>query len=325
MASDLYCSIVDQAAEAGCKELILYWMADPLGDPLIFEKIEYAKEKGIPSVFTSINAGQLTVDKSERLLAAGLDRLNISLEGTDPEVYDSIRRGLNYHVTLRNVKNFFRLKRKSGQEKPLVTMRTVYMNSTRDMTGDYVRKWRKDSDRINIASVSNWAGDADHDLRRNLRKQGIKRKPCSRLWEDIPITWDGIAAPCIFDSDLHYPLGSIHEESLVDLFNHDLMVELREMHKEGNFSKHPLCAVCDENVADEDNPTVILEDPQGKTIMISRQNKRDLEAILQAIPDEFGYKTIPSHADRDVEVFLSPASRPENVGQVNDVVGQTGS
>ncbi|MBI4243690.1 MAG: radical SAM protein [Planctomycetes bacterium] len=289
MSFNLYSRLMDEVFELGCRSLILYWMADPLGDPQIFRKIEYAKVKGF-DVFTSTNAGQLTAEKSKRLFATGLDKLNISLEGTDPDVYGKIRCGLDYQTTVNNVERFFRLKNERGSSKPYVVMRTVYMSTTADSVEDYIRKWREQSDQIDIASVANWAGNSDYDTRRNAGQHGIKRKPCARLWRDICITWDGIAAPCFFDSDLHYPLGSVHDHSLVDLFNHPLMVELRQMHQACSFSNHPLCANCDENVARESNPDIKLIDRAGKRISLERQNKSDLEAILQVIPDEFGYK-----------------------------------
>lgn len=289
MPFELYSRLLDEAFELGCRRLILYWMADPFGDPQIFRKIEYAKAKGF-DIFTSTNAGQLTAEKSERLLATGLDKLNVSLEGTDPDVYRKIRRGLDYQTTVDNLERFFQLKNKLGSSKPYVAMRMVYMSATADNVEAYIRKWREQSDQIIIASVANWAGDSAYDTRRTRGQHEIKRKPCPRLWQDICVTWDGIAAPCFFDSDLRYPLGSVHDRSLVDLFNHPLMVELRQMHQARAFSNHPLCANCDENMAQESNPDVKLIDRAGKKISLERQNKSDLEAILQAVPDEFGYE-----------------------------------
>ena len=59
MSFDIYRTIVDQAAEAGSKRTMLYWMADPLGDTLIIRKTEYAASKGL-AVFISTNGAQLT-------------------------------------------------------------------------------------------------------------------------------------------------------------------------------------------------------------------------------------------------------------------------
>ena len=50
-------------------------------------------------------------------------------------------------------------------------------------------------------------------------------------------------------------------------------------------------ADCDENVAAEDNPTLVLEDRGGKRIVLERHNRRDLEEIMGAIPPE--YNTMP--------------------------------
>ena len=291
MPFDIYREIVDQAAAAGTVRIMLYWMADPFGDPLILEKIRYASDKG-PVVYLSTNGAQLTPELCEAVLESGFDGIRFSVEGVEPTVYEGTRRGLSYDTTVRNLQAFFRLKREKGLEKPRTEMRTVYMESTRDTLTQYLRQWREDCDQIDIASIANWAGTIDHELRRNAGKEEVRRAPCGKLWDLFCFSWEGIASPCFFDHDLKYPLGSIRERSLIDLFNHELLVELRQMHLEGRYSDHPLCAECDENVAPEDNPTLVLQDPGGKRIVLERHNARDREEIMRAIPREYRYAPV---------------------------------
>lgn len=292
MSFDIYRTIVDQAAEAGSKRIMLYWMADPLGDTLIIRKTEYAASKGL-AVFISTNGAQLTPDLCESLIESGLDGIRFSVEGTNSKVYGQIRRGLKYESTALNLQTFFRLKRERDCDTPRTEMRTVFMESTRDTMADYIRMWRDSCDQIDIASTANWAGSIDHDLRRNAEKKEILRDPCGKLWQLMCLSWEGVASPCFFDYDIKYPLGSIRDRSLLELYNHGLLVELRQMHLAGEYSAHPLCADCDENVSFKDNPTLVLEDPKGKKIILERHNERDREDIMKAIPPEYGYAVVP--------------------------------
>jgi cyclic pyranopterin phosphate synthase len=77
------------------------------GEPLVRKGVEQLVEKlagmdGIHEVAMTTNA-QLLAGKAARLAAAGLDRVNISLDTLDPDRYREITRGGDIHQVLRGI------------------------------------------------------------------------------------------------------------------------------------------------------------------------------------------------------------------------------
>ena len=68
----------------------------------LIRHIQYAKARNL-HVFFSTNGQLLTKEKCSQLLGTGLDAIRISIEGTDKESYESIRRGGSYEVLIRNL------------------------------------------------------------------------------------------------------------------------------------------------------------------------------------------------------------------------------
>jgi MoaA/NifB/PqqE/SkfB family radical SAM enzyme len=78
---------------------------EPLFHPKIIEMVRQAKGIGA-RVEMITNGTLLTADVSWRLLAAGIDMLWVSLDGTTPESYSDIRLGAELHRVIENIAQF---------------------------------------------------------------------------------------------------------------------------------------------------------------------------------------------------------------------------
>ena len=81
---DLFRKIIDDLGEfdSPLKVLRLYKDGEPLMNKRLPDMIRYAKESGRAKyVDTTTNASLLTPEKSQQLIEAGLDRINISVDG----------------------------------------------------------------------------------------------------------------------------------------------------------------------------------------------------------------------------------------------------
>ena len=86
----MFKKIVDDICEFDepIKVLRLYKDGEPLLNPHFVDMIKYAKEKGCcDRVDTTTNAALLTHDLSLKIIEAGLDRINISIEGMTEDQY----------------------------------------------------------------------------------------------------------------------------------------------------------------------------------------------------------------------------------------------
>jgi len=107
MEENLFKKIIDECSGyPGIERLILYLNNEPLTDPLIIERINYAKEK-VPwaSVHLLTNGSLLTNDLANKLINSKLDWIGISLHGIKKETIEKAM-GLNYELTFKRVSNF---------------------------------------------------------------------------------------------------------------------------------------------------------------------------------------------------------------------------
>jgi MoaA/NifB/PqqE/SkfB family radical SAM enzyme len=69
-------------------------MGEPLLNPLVYRFIQHISARAVTSLTT--NASALTAVNAQRLVEAGLDRLVVSFNGDDPELYEAVMGGLDF-------------------------------------------------------------------------------------------------------------------------------------------------------------------------------------------------------------------------------------
>jgi len=83
-------NLIDQIADLQVP-LFVFTGGDPLKRPDIFELIRHAAGKGVHAALTPSATPLLTRDAIFRMKDSGLSRLAVSLDGSTPEIHDSIR------------------------------------------------------------------------------------------------------------------------------------------------------------------------------------------------------------------------------------------
>ncbi|MGQ9628965.1 MAG: SPASM domain-containing protein [bacterium] len=73
----------------------------------------------------------------------------------------------------------------------------------------------------------------------------IKRSLCKQLKDGLTILWTGDVVLCGQDFDGENVIENVKNRSLVEIFNDERLVKLREEQKRGDFTSNPLCAKCD--------------------------------------------------------------------------------
>lgn len=87
MKPELAKKIIDELSEEDITEKITFHiMGEPFLHPEFFDIVEYASKKDIKVGITT-NGSYLTEENSKRLIAMGVDQLNISLQTPSPESY----------------------------------------------------------------------------------------------------------------------------------------------------------------------------------------------------------------------------------------------
>jgi MoaA/NifB/PqqE/SkfB family radical SAM enzyme len=105
MTNRRFKACVDQVKSMGAETISPFGYGEPLLDKGIFNKIEYCTELGLDTFITT-NAQLLGVDESHNLLKAGLSQIRFSVHGLNNKDYQSVHRGLDYDIVIRNISNF---------------------------------------------------------------------------------------------------------------------------------------------------------------------------------------------------------------------------
>ena len=243
--------------------LVLYFQGEPYLNRYLFDLISYAKSKKI-YVWTSTNGHFLTDENIRRTIESGLDKLVISLDGTNQEAYEKYRVGGSYETVVEGIRNFIRIRKEVGARHPRLEIQFLVLKSNQHQTkeikklgnslgvdrtvlktaqfydfeqgnplmpaeGKYSRyRLVKSSRQSAVGSWQSAVGSWQSAV--GSRRYVIKNKfpnRCFRMWSGCVITWDGKVVPCCFDKDADHSMGDLNEQSFEEIWKGEKYRELR--------------------------------------------------------------------------------------------------
>ncbi len=238
-----------------------YFQGEPLIHPKFSEYIKKLKSENI-IVSTSTNAHFLTKEKAIELIYSGLDRLIISLDGTDSETYLKYRKGGDFNLVIENIKNFVYLKKEKKSPTPLVELQFIVFKHNEHQINEIKALGKSlGVDKVSIKTAQLYEFEDGNELMPGLVKYSryqefedgkfrIKSKlpnHCHRSWTANVITWDGNIVPCCFDKDAEHRFGNIMEKDYSQIINSkEYKAFLQQIHNDR--SKIDICRNCTEGL-----------------------------------------------------------------------------
>jgi radical SAM protein with 4Fe4S-binding SPASM domain len=247
MDFSLFRKIIDESEFYGTAPW-LHLFGEPLMNPEIFDMIKYCKSRGL-GVRLSTNITLLSPENSLRFLKSGLDLIILSLDGATKETYEKIRRGADFEMAKQNIKTFLDLKKRE-RSNIYVILSIIRMGETEKELKAFKKEWNNPMiDEILIKDFRVWGSQVKGIEK--LASQGWKPKPrvprypCRHFWTDVVVAADGKVLPCCFDYDAKLVLGDLSKQTLLEMWNSDVVKKVREAQSRGDFS-NPLCKDCTE-------------------------------------------------------------------------------
>ena len=249
MDFDLFKKIADDLTEFPEKVRVLRLYKD--GEPLINKRfpdmIKYAKDVGAAErIDTTTNASLLTPERGKKLVEAGLDRINISIEGVNKEQYKSFSDvDIEFERVVENVRAFYSYR---GQCEMLVkingdTLSEEDRQKFIELFGDY-------TDKIYIEHImACWPNFELNGVSVN-QDQGIYGQPiqevdaCPYVFYSIAINSDGFVSLCFLDWSKKLGIGDVRETSVKAIWEGKTLRQYQKMFLEGKRKKHPICGNC---------------------------------------------------------------------------------
>lgn len=225
-----------------------------IGEPLLNRNlptmIRLAKESGrVDYIDFATNASAFSPNLLTSLVDAGLDRMNISLEGVSKEQYaEHAKIDFDFAKLVDQIRWFYP---RRGNCEITIKVPGDYLSAEDrrkffDLFGDYC-------DRMFIEEISpiwpgfdleNRAGVSASKTVGQYRETLEDKDICTYIFYAMAINADGTVSACCPDWDQKLVVGNIRNESLRDIWHSPEMSKLRRLHLLGKRRENPVCRAC---------------------------------------------------------------------------------
>ncbi len=248
LAPELNAKMVDEVRQhgAGLTQYIRYTAeGEPLVHPECYDMIEYAVKQSGVLVSLTTNGTILNEKRIRKLLEAGLDLIDISIDAFLSETYSKIRVSGDLEVTRSNVINMIRLAKKYSKNTKVVVS-FIEQPDNIGQSEEFEKFWyAQGAHYVVIRRLHSGAG-AVVNIANIIRKQSaaIERKPCLYPWERIVLNPRGFLAYCPQDWVHGSPVADYRNTTIKEEWSGEFYRKLRQAHMDNNFSGFDFCGNC---------------------------------------------------------------------------------
>jgi len=218
--------------EKKVKTLRLYAFGEPLLNPHFADMVKEAKDNDVAEfIDTTTNGSQFHPVLNADIIAAGIDRINISVIGVSSEQYRNFSRAnVDFLRYVENIAHLFSIR---GKCKIFIKI-----------NGDAIPKHDQEefleifspiSDGIAIEHVMDcWYDFGMKDIKKNL-DVGVYGNPlthvkvCPYIFYSFCVNYDGVVSACFLDWNRKLVVGDLRRESLRQIWNGFAMNEMRRI------------------------------------------------------------------------------------------------
>jgi len=209
---------------------LLFQWGESLLHPRFFELAAEARQRGIRTLLTT-NGTLLDDRRVAALLAAGLDRVTVSVDG-DEQTHEAVRQ-IPYSLSVDGLERL--LAARDREDAPLAL--------------DVSMVVAPETEAACAAFSARFKGRVDRVQQIPLLTDGRRRTRCREPWRGgLVVLQDGTVTVCCVDHDGELALGHVEQDRLADLWNGEAIRSLRRQHVAEELPSR--CARCSEYPSD---------------------------------------------------------------------------
>jgi radical SAM protein with 4Fe4S-binding SPASM domain len=264
MDPEVFAAIAAECAAYGTV-LWLHFLGEPLLHDGITDMVSVAKQMGVAQVGLSTNGVALHGALADRLMDAGLDRLECSMDADDRDTYLAMRGRDHFARVKANVRGFLARKQVRGRIRPITSVQFMRTPEVDAQLANLVEEWRPwlgPRDFVMTIEPASFGG-AIHGSppRAVVATPPTARTACAWLFHSLVILQDGTVTMCGADWDAQAPLGNVRNSTIAAIWNGAEMRRRRDAHRAGRFAAVGSCAGCEDwRLADGHGYTNALEE-----------------------------------------------------------------
>ncbi len=250
MKFELFQKLIDdlQGFDQPLKVLRLYKDGEPFLNKRLADMIRYAKASGrVPYVDTTTNGSLMTPARMGPVLEAGLDKINISVDGMSNAQYREFTGfDLDFERFVENVRWLYANK---GDCEVMIKIPAELLQPGQrqlflDTFGDHC-------DRIFVENFAPCWPEFDVEAHTGFKistgiyQQAVQdTETCPYIFYSMSVNADGLVSSCFLDWERKLQIGDVRRESLADIWRGDAMNALRLQHLQGQRCENPVCGSC---------------------------------------------------------------------------------
>ncbi len=237
--------IMKEAYELGTREVGFYLMGEPFLNPDLEKYVSYAHELGYEYIYLTTNGALATIDKTSKVVRAGLNSIKFSINAATPETYEQIHGRNDFLAVKKNIadlreyviSNNLSLNMFISFVTTLITEPTC--EKIKEEFGDIV-------DNIYFYDCFDQGGNMPELAEKGIVDKGklnFMPMPCEMVFNRLHVTCEGYLDACCVDVNGMLAAVDLNKVPLMDAWYSEEMVGLRKRILERNL-KGTLCYNC---------------------------------------------------------------------------------
>jgi MoaA/NifB/PqqE/SkfB family radical SAM enzyme len=247
---DLFKKIIDELNEFDepIKTLRLYKEGEPLLHPRFADMVKYAKDsKLVQRIDTTTNVDFLNPILNRKIINAGLNQINISVNGISAEqIYYYTRTKINFTKYVENIKDLY-----ENRGNCEIAIKSIKENLTEAEQKTFFDIFGNIADRIFLEHLSPaWPQFKFHQdipsefVCGNYGQEIIYRKICPYIFYIMVINANAKASTCVGDWPNRLLVGDLRTQSIKDVWQGNILNNYRIMHLKGERANCKFCKDC---------------------------------------------------------------------------------
>lgn len=228
LSTDIFKKIIDET-HSFLYCAMIYFQGEPLLNKDIFEMIYYAHQKKIYTII-STNAQLIDEEVAKNIVFSGLDKIIISIDGTDQKTYEKYRKGGSLQKAIDSI-HYINKERKKNRNL-FIEVQFIVFKHNEHQINDIKKlgiKWGADKVSIKTAQIYDFNKKEElipqnKKFSRYIKKGDtwqLKKKlhnRCFRIFGGAVIDADGNVLPCCYDKLATHIIGNVSEEPFKDIW-----------------------------------------------------------------------------------------------------------
>ena len=244
MTFKLFKKVIDQARGLNIRNAGLYTIGESFLHPGIFDFISYAKKRGMQYVYITTNGQVFNDAMIGKIFDSGLDSIKFSIDAGRKSSYESTRKGAKWERLVDTIKKIRAIRDRRGSALRIFASYVVMKNNFKEIV-DFNETFKGLIDETRYAFVFNLGGNVDTSSMYSVALREAWH-PCALLWNRFIVTYDGKLTICCMDFESRLVYGDLKTDTLKGSWNNEVMTGFRQIHKDMEFDKLPICLRCDE-------------------------------------------------------------------------------